>query len=261
METSVVPSVDVQCRDLNNVATCFSGTWGEYVGVTWDGFLVVPANGTYELFLNSDDGSVLFLDGELVLDNDGGPHVERELSAVVWMAAGYHAIHIEWFNQRRHAVCQLKWASTERGMAKQVVTGDALQTTNPNAGSTPAIFFDGLNLFVYQNGQSVYNFIDYSTLAPSALKLQKIQRHLDCYPMSRCYGSSSTPLLTNSWAKVCVTQCSAECAFVQPMQPMHGVHFDPSSSNTLARSLSHACAVCRLHPDPHSRQLHLLAGL
>lgn len=30
-----------------------------------EGWLLVPANGTYQLFLNSDDGSALYLDGKV----------------------------------------------------------------------------------------------------------------------------------------------------------------------------------------------------
>jgi len=61
------------------------------------GVLKVPENGAYTFFLESDDGSRLYLDGELLVDNDG-KHGMREASAKAELSAGCHRIWLEYFN-------------------------------------------------------------------------------------------------------------------------------------------------------------------
>ncbi|MEZ4931022.1 MAG: PA14 domain-containing protein [Saprospiraceae bacterium] len=39
--------------------------------VVLEGFVDLPKTGTYQFFTRSDDGSKLYIDGELVVDNDG----------------------------------------------------------------------------------------------------------------------------------------------------------------------------------------------
>lgn len=55
----------------------------------FNGSLIVPHSGDYHIWLGSDDGSRLFLDGQLVLDNGG--LVRRPLSfnltSAVWLVA------------------------------------------------------------------------------------------------------------------------------------------------------------------------------
>lgn len=51
----------------------------------------------YQFTTRSDDGSKLFIDGELVVDNDGD-HGVREKGGSVDLQAGKHAIEVLWFN-------------------------------------------------------------------------------------------------------------------------------------------------------------------
>lgn len=43
----------------------------EWFSLTYQGTIYVPVTGTYGFRLSSDDGSLLFLDNALVIDNDG----------------------------------------------------------------------------------------------------------------------------------------------------------------------------------------------
>jgi hypothetical protein len=52
----------------------------------------------YTFALTSDDGSRLFIDGEVVVDNDG-LHGAEERRGDIALAAGWHAIRVEWFNK------------------------------------------------------------------------------------------------------------------------------------------------------------------
>ncbi len=44
---------------------------GDYYGFEFEGFIQIPEDGIYEFMTDSDDGSQLFIDGNLVADNDG----------------------------------------------------------------------------------------------------------------------------------------------------------------------------------------------
>jgi hexosaminidase len=47
--------------------------------------------------LNSDDGSQLYIDDELIVDNDGD-HARYERSAGVLLNAGFHKIRVAYFD-------------------------------------------------------------------------------------------------------------------------------------------------------------------
>ena len=96
----------------------------------------------------------------------------RWLPPSVYMRAGSYPIRIEWFNQRRHAIVQLKWRSADLGLAKQVVPSSALRPADPAAPSPPTVS-DGLNMTAYWSGAVPSGFGNYATLAPY-LKIQKL---------------------------------------------------------------------------------------
>ena len=66
-----------------------SETLKDYFGVNWTGQLKIEESGEYTFYLTSDDGSWLYIDGQLVIDN-GGLHAPREKSATVHLTKGYH---------------------------------------------------------------------------------------------------------------------------------------------------------------------------
>jgi hypothetical protein len=70
----------------------------EYFGLDFNGFLKVAENGVYSLSTESDDGSRLFVDGKLVVDNDG-LHSSKEVKGVVALAAGAHPIRVQYFQK------------------------------------------------------------------------------------------------------------------------------------------------------------------
>jgi S1-C subfamily serine protease len=61
-----------------------------------EGFLKIPADGVYRLILNSDDGSVLRIGEQVVVDNDG-PHPARDVGRLFRFSKGYLPIRIDYF--------------------------------------------------------------------------------------------------------------------------------------------------------------------
>lgn len=68
----------------------------DYFAVRFQGNIRISNAGTYTFYLNSDDGSKLFIDDNLVVSNDG-PHVVSERSGTVSLKAGDYPITVLYF--------------------------------------------------------------------------------------------------------------------------------------------------------------------
>ena len=77
----------------------FGATTGSFAGtglldqfmVRWTGEIYIPDGGVTTFFVESDDGSRLFVDGVLVVNNDG-LHGMSEASGSIQLTEGYHAL-------------------------------------------------------------------------------------------------------------------------------------------------------------------------
>ena len=91
--------------------------------VVWTGKIRIPADGAYTFFLESDDGSRLFIDDVRVVDN-GGLHEMQENLGKAQLKAGDHVIKLEFFDAGEDAGCILSWKSAK--IEKQVVPENVL---------------------------------------------------------------------------------------------------------------------------------------
>jgi len=66
--------------------------------IQWIGKLKITNAGNYTFFTNSDDGSRLFIDGQLVVQNDGGKGVTDLGGAPVNLSSGLHDIRVDYIN-------------------------------------------------------------------------------------------------------------------------------------------------------------------
>ena len=67
------------------------------IGLVITGYFNAPSDGIYTFVLLSDDGSILKIDGETVVDNDG-PHSPRELIGQKALGKGMHPVEIKYFD-------------------------------------------------------------------------------------------------------------------------------------------------------------------
>lgn len=74
-----------------------AGDMGEHVVVVFEGKITIPREGKYKLFITSDDGSKMYIDGKELIDNDGD-HGAQEASGEVHLSAGKHDIKVSYFN-------------------------------------------------------------------------------------------------------------------------------------------------------------------
>lgn len=66
-------------------------------GMVWNGYLKVPASGGYQFWTESDDGSALYVDNKLVVDNDGD-HGMVEKTGIANLQQGWHKFKLVYFN-------------------------------------------------------------------------------------------------------------------------------------------------------------------
>lgn len=74
----------------------------------FEGSLMVRTLGVYTLSISSDDGSRLYVDGKLVVDNDGN-HSMTKRSASMPLSAGLHEIRVEFYDNNGDAGLELSW--------------------------------------------------------------------------------------------------------------------------------------------------------
>jgi len=69
-----------------------------YIGLKFDGYIYIPETANYTISTLSDDGSKLFIDNELIVNNDG-IHWLNEAYGVAKLEKGFHKINISYFDQ------------------------------------------------------------------------------------------------------------------------------------------------------------------
>jgi hypothetical protein len=90
--TEIVPQINVA-----STGGVFAGSGlSDNVGAVYEALFEVPASGWYQIGVESDDGSLLYIDGDLLVDNDG-LHGMQDRRTFVPLAAGKHALRVEFF--------------------------------------------------------------------------------------------------------------------------------------------------------------------
>ncbi len=65
-------------------------------GLKFIGYIQIPKNGIYTFYTTSDDGSVLYINDKMVVDNDG-KHGMQEKNGEVALKSGYHKFLVSYF--------------------------------------------------------------------------------------------------------------------------------------------------------------------
>jgi alpha-mannosidase len=91
----------------------------EDYAMQWSGYVKIPAEGIYTFYLNSDDGSKLFVDDILAIDNDGN-HAPMEIIGKMALKAGFHKIAVHFYQAKGGDALSLKFDGP--GLEKQELT-------------------------------------------------------------------------------------------------------------------------------------------
>ena len=95
-EVAELAKLPAMANDVAPTVAIPSQARAETFGLRFAGYLRVPADGVYRFALNSDDGAVLRIDGETVVDRDG-PRSPGESYGSTALAAGLHRVELDYF--------------------------------------------------------------------------------------------------------------------------------------------------------------------
>lgn len=118
---SLVPFVTNSATNINFPSTggVFAGSGiADNVGAAYTAWVNVPATGLYTMYLESDDGSRLWVGNEVVVGNDG-LHGMVERNGLVGLQAGRHKVRIEFFEAGGGAGLIARYSGP--GVSKQVI--------------------------------------------------------------------------------------------------------------------------------------------
>ena len=110
----------------------------DYFGLMFDGYISIPDDGEYTFFTRSDDGSRLYVNGEVVVNNDG-THGMDEKSGKVKLTKGYHSIRVTYFEMSGGEGLEVRWAGPT--FQKQIIPGGVLSHLGQSMKPTGAIDF------------------------------------------------------------------------------------------------------------------------
>ena len=74
----------------------------------YKGYIKAPVDGLYTFYLESNDGSTLFIDNKLIINNDGD-HMLQSLFAKVALKQGFHSIRVNYFQMGGGKKLVVKW--------------------------------------------------------------------------------------------------------------------------------------------------------
>jgi len=110
-----------------NVTDRFEWFAIEYTAKIW-----IESPGLYRFSLLADDGAKLYLDNQVVIDNDG-VHGARAISAGATLTRGVHEIKIEYFQGPRFTVALVLAVSAPDGPWRILNTNDFKPPNDPDA--------------------------------------------------------------------------------------------------------------------------------
>ena len=95
--TACTADIDVENGDGNQYWTSLvQATPHDYFAATWSGNFQVTTGGSYSFAAGSDDGSIVYIDGSEVVNNDG-LHPFQTVNGVVNLNAGQHSVVVNFF--------------------------------------------------------------------------------------------------------------------------------------------------------------------
>lgn len=138
---------------LDNVSLSVANRQRDFA-LNFSGYIEVPTDGQYTFYTTSDDGSLLYIDGHLIVDNDGRHGVEEKMGTI-GLKAGKHAIEIGYFQAGGGMTLDVNYSGP--GISKRSLPSSSLYRSF--SGLMPAVnpgnTVNGLDYSYYEGYYSV----------------------------------------------------------------------------------------------------------
>ena len=95
--------------------------------IVFEGLIDIPEKAVYNFYTFSDDGSVLYIDDNMVVDNDGS-HSLKRMDGKVALEKGLHKIKVEYFDNYMGEYLEVGWSS--RAIREEVIPNYVLYIEN-----------------------------------------------------------------------------------------------------------------------------------
>jgi hypothetical protein len=112
--TGIVSNLDLASTNGQGWPNGPTNNWGK----RFTGSIRIPTSGSWTFYTNSDDGSKLWIDGSLVVSNDG-LHAMQLRSGTASLTAGLHTIEVQWFERTGNFGLIVSWSGP--GVPSQTV--------------------------------------------------------------------------------------------------------------------------------------------
>ena len=117
-ETGFVSNIDLTPRQQD-----------DGFGFLFKGFINAPSTGSYTFYTSSDDGSLLYIGDQLVVDNDG-IHSNKEEAGSIILEAGLHEFSVLYFDSAGEEALSISW--TPPGESKGGINDEAFVYDSDN---------------------------------------------------------------------------------------------------------------------------------
>jgi predicted esterase len=108
-------------------------------GISWEGHINISRAGTYTFYTSSDDGSKLYINNSLVVNNDGLHGTQEKSGNYTFPQAGSYPFRVDFFQQGGGAALTTSWRATSLGISKQLIPDNAFKEEISIPGTVPAI--------------------------------------------------------------------------------------------------------------------------
>ncbi|NJM16338.1 MAG: hypothetical protein HC896_14045, partial [Bacteroidales bacterium] len=145
---------------INQISLAATGKLGDKFALQFSAFINIPQKGEYTFFTSSDDGSVLYIGDQMIVDNDG-LHDTKEDSGRVLLNVGLHEINVGYFEKDGGENLLIEYRGP--GIPKSTVPKEALFYQAKQAEMPLlTLAFDGLadSVFVGENIPLLAQFTD-----------------------------------------------------------------------------------------------------
>ncbi|MEM9709481.1 MAG: PA14 domain-containing protein [Pseudomonadota bacterium] len=132
----------------------FDGGPVDDVAARYTGLFEVKASGSHEFFVASDDGAQLFIDGQLLVDNDGVQPTTTE-NASITLEAGTHSIEVIYFERGGSAVLDVDWAGPGFARRQLLVEEIELSSVETNGDVELAVSDVGDYILIPNGGEAI----------------------------------------------------------------------------------------------------------